>query len=102
MLKSCLVELQKVYLAIVMPPQMRSATFDLKPHALHVMQVVGLVAVLGEHGSRLLCLLYLSCPELPLSCLTVHKPAVQSSWVSSNFQVHEEPDIAHVILACSV
>lgn len=59
-------DLQHAYLAIVMPQQMCSAALNLKPHALHVMQVVGLVPVFGEHGSRLLCLLYLPCPELPL------------------------------------
>ena len=54
---------------------MRPATLDLIPHALHVMQVVVLVAVLGEHGCSLLSLFYLPSPELPLGSLTVQKPA---------------------------
>ena len=39
------------------------------------MQVVGLVAVLGEHGCSLLSLLNLASPELPLCSLTVEIPA---------------------------
>ena len=54
---------------------MRVAALDLIPHALHVMQVVGLVAVLGEHGSSLLCLLYLASSELPFGGLAVQEPA---------------------------
>ena len=54
---------------------MRPATLDLIPHALHVMQVVGLVAVLGEHGCSLLSLLYLPSSKLPLGSLAVQKPA---------------------------
>ena len=68
---------QQSYLAKVVALQVRSPTFDLIPHALHVMQVIGLVPVLGEHCSCLLCLLDLPCPELPLSSLTVQEPAPQ-------------------------
>lgn len=57
--------------------QVRSPTLNFVPHALHVVQVVGLVPILGEHSSRLLSLLYLPSPELPLGSLTVHKPAVR-------------------------
>lgn len=64
-----------------MPLQVSPATLNLKPHALHVVQVVGLVTVFGEHGSSLFCLLYLACPELPLCCLAVHKPAGHSAGV---------------------
>ncbi len=63
------------YLAVVLPLQVRPATLNLIPHALHVMQVVGLVTVLGEHGCSLLSLLYLPSPELPFSCLAIDKPA---------------------------
>lgn len=63
------------YLAKVVALKVRSATLNLIPHALHVVQVVGLVPILGEHGSRLLSLLYLPRPELPLGCLTVQEPA---------------------------
>ena len=38
------------------------------------MQVVGLIPILGEQGSCLLCLLYLPCPELPFGSLTVQEP----------------------------
>ncbi len=58
-----------------MPLEMRTATLDLVPHALHVMQVVGLFAILGEHGCSLLSLLYLPSSELPLGGLAVQKPA---------------------------
>ena len=71
--------LQQAYLAIVVPPETRSATRVPKPHVLRVMQLTRLVPIFGEHGSRLLCLLYLACPELPLCCLTVDEPAVQPS-----------------------
>ena len=63
------------HLAKVVALQVRSPTLNLKPHALHVMQVVCLVPVLGEQRSCLLCLLYLPCPELPLGSLAVQKPA---------------------------
>ena len=63
------------YLAIVVLAKVRMAALNLIPHALHVMQVVGLVAVLGEHGSSLLCLLYLASSELPLGGLAVQEPA---------------------------
>jgi hypothetical protein len=66
-----------------MPPKMRTATLDLVPHALHVMQIVGLVAILGEHGCSLLSLLYQPSSELPLGGLAVQKPAgMQQSLLS--------------------
>ncbi len=66
---------------------MRPATLDLVPHALHVVQVVGLVAVLGEHGCSLLSLLYLPSSELPLGSLAVHKPAgMQQSLLMHHYQ----------------
>jgi len=51
------------------------AAFNLVPHALHVVQIVGLVTILGEHGCSLLSLFYLSSSELPLGSLAVQKPA---------------------------
>lgn len=63
------------YLAIIVLAKVRMAALNLIPHALHVMQVVGLVAVLGEHGSSLLCLLCLPSSELPLGGLAVQEPA---------------------------
>ncbi len=67
---------------------MRPATLDLVPHALHVVQVVGLVAVLGEHGCSLLSLFYLPSSELPLGSLAVHKPAdMQQSFLIHHIEV---------------
>ena len=74
-LRSTLLQAVRDYLAIVMLAKMRVTALNLVPHALHVMQVVGLVAVLGEHGGSLLCLLYLPRPELPLGGLAVQEPA---------------------------
>ena len=63
------------HLAKVLLAKVCSATLNLIPHALHVVQIVGLLPVFGEQGSRPLCLLYLPCPELPFGSLPVHKPA---------------------------
>ena len=66
---------QQSHLVKVVALQVRSPALNLIPHALHVMQVVGLVTVLGKHCGCLLRLLDLPCPELPLGSLTVQEPA---------------------------